>query len=54
MQNGQVEVVTPPGEHRLSDTLAFFITEHAVFAVRNRYTKWPADFNSDGDVYPVG
>lgn len=42
----------PPSEHRLSDALVFLIIGHNAVAKRNHHGKWPADFNSDGDVYP--
>ncbi|KAJ5188571.1 hypothetical protein N7472_007585 [Penicillium cf. griseofulvum] len=51
-RNLSSSVVTPPGEHCLSDALVFLVTGHAIVAARNRYAKWPADFNSDKDIYP--
>ncbi|CRL25746.1 unnamed protein product [Penicillium camemberti] len=42
----------PPSEHRLSDALVFLIIGQNAVAKRNHHGKWPADFNSDGDVYP--
>lgn len=47
-------VLHPPAEHRLSDALVFPIIRHNVIVKRNRnrHGKWPADFNSDGDIYP--
>ncbi|KAJ5615278.1 hypothetical protein N7537_000392 [Penicillium hordei] len=45
-------LVLPPGDHRLSDALVFLIVGQNVAATRNRHGKWPADFDSAGDIYP--
>ncbi|OQE90770.1 hypothetical protein PENNAL_c0011G09404 [Penicillium nalgiovense] len=44
-------LVTPPGDHRLSDTLVFLIAGQNIVVARNCYSKWLADFNSDSDIY---
>ncbi|KAJ6180983.1 hypothetical protein N7519_011444 [Penicillium mononematosum] len=46
-------VVTPPADHRLSDALVFLVIGQNLVVTRNRHGKWPADFNSDGDIYPM-
>ncbi|KAJ6190943.1 hypothetical protein N7519_000964 [Penicillium mononematosum] len=45
-------LVTPPAGHRLSDALVFLIVGQNLVVARNRHGKWPADFNSDGDLNP--
>ncbi|KAJ6178514.1 hypothetical protein N7519_008975 [Penicillium mononematosum] len=45
-------LIIPPSDRRLSDALAFLIAGHDVVPQRSRYGKWPADFNSDGDIHP--
>lgn len=42
----------PPGDHRLSDALVFLIVGQNVVAARNRHGRWPADFDSAGDISP--
>ncbi|KAJ5512165.1 hypothetical protein N7463_001717 [Penicillium fimorum] len=44
-------IISPAG-YRLSDTLRFLIICHKIVPGRERYVKWPFDFNSDGDIYP--
>ncbi|OQE26052.1 hypothetical protein PENFLA_c007G03296 [Penicillium flavigenum] len=45
-------LITPPGGYRLSDALVFLIVGQNIVVARNGHGKWPADFNSDGDIYP--
>lgn len=44
--------VSPPGDHHLSDALVFLVVGQNIVAARNRYRKWPADFDSTGDICP--
>ena len=36
---------------RLSDALVFLIVGKKIVVAINRHGKWPADSNSDGDIY---
>jgi hypothetical protein len=44
--------ITPPSDVRLSDALVFLVIATRV-PVRQRHLRWPADFNSDGDIKPT-
>lgn len=50
--DGRGHLVSPPGDHRLSDALVFLIVGQNVVAARNRHGKWPADFDTAGDISP--
>ncbi|KAJ5846676.1 hypothetical protein N7534_010345 [Penicillium rubens] len=42
------KLIALPAERRLSDTLVFLVIGHDIVAKRNRYAKWPADFDLNG------
>ncbi|KAJ5230900.1 hypothetical protein N7489_011608 [Penicillium chrysogenum] len=42
--------ITPP-DVRLSDAPVFLVITTGV-PIRQRHVRWPADFNSDGDIEP--
>lgn len=44
--------MSPPGDHHLSDALGFLVVGQNIVAARNRYRKWPADFDRTGDHLP--
>ncbi|KAJ6186071.1 hypothetical protein N7519_007372 [Penicillium mononematosum] len=57
-KNAQMELASYTDKHKLPyydkiefDEHGWLITQNIVVA-RNRRGKWPADFNSDGDIYP--
>ncbi|KAJ5840714.1 uncharacterized protein N7525_005902 [Penicillium rubens] len=43
--------ITPPSDVRLSDAPVFLGITTGV-PIRQRHVRWPADFNSDGDIEP--
>lgn len=50
--NDQGEFVPLPADVRLSDPLIFVIIAHNVTPGKKRNTRWPYDFNTDGNIYP--
>ncbi|CAI7565293.1 unnamed protein product [Penicillium viridicatum] len=45
------DLVTPPADVRLSDRLVFLIVVNNICPGRHRNARWPADFNTDGDIF---
>lgn len=43
-------LVTPLADVRLSDRLVFLIVVNKICPGKNRNARWPADFNTDGDI----
>ncbi|KAJ5531010.1 hypothetical protein N7527_004403 [Penicillium freii] len=50
--------VPPPADVRLSDRLVFLIIAHIMYPGKLHNARWPADFNTDGDIvlerWPMG
>ncbi|CAI7569921.1 unnamed protein product [Penicillium viridicatum] len=57
-QNKDGYFVPPPADVRLSDRLVFLIIAHIMYPGKLHNARWPADFNTDGDIvlerWPMG